>query len=466
MTGRPMVKKVSTAIHWFRNDLRLETNPAFAQATRDHDRVATVVVADEDLLDRVGPFRRAMWLGNVSSLSEDLASAGGSLTVVTGDPRVQIPALAKEFDAEAVYVNAATSRFGQNRDRAIERANVSIVSHWGTLISRPGSVLTKKGTLSKVFTAFYKTWLATPLPALPDPGNAELIGRADAELSTSDWFPDRATLPAGSGTDAAYEALTTWLARVDDYVDTQNLPATEGTSLLSPHLRFGTISPRAVLDIVGTGSPGRAAFARQLAWRDWYGHLLLEFPDMAHRAVRTAYDKIEWNDDPEGLSAWQQGLTGYPIVDAGMRQLAQTGWMHNRVRMITGSFLVKDLLIDWREGERWFRHLLIDADPPQNAGNWQWVAGTGTDAAPYFRVFNPVTQSQNFDPDGEYISRWVPELGGLDAKKIHAPWLVPPLELAAAGVILGDTYPAPIVDHAEARDRALDAYKEALTVAD
>jgi len=212
---------------------------------------------------------------------------------------------------------------------------------------------------------------------------------------------------------------------------------------------------------VGDGSEGRRAFVRQLAWREFYAGVLVAFPETVRRALRPEFDRVVWRDDPEGLAAWQEGRTGYPIVDAGMRQLRSTGWMHNRVRMITASFLVKDLLVDWRLGERWFRRLLVDADLAQNVGNWQWVAGTGADAAPYFRVFNPVTQSRRFDPDGDYLRRWVPELAGLTGDAIHAPWTAGPLDLAAAGVILGDTYPAPIVDHAAARDRVIAAFEAA-----
>jgi deoxyribodipyrimidine photo-lyase len=226
-------------------------------------------------------------------------------------------------------------------------------------------------------------------------------------------------------------------------------------------LRFGTISPRQVVEAVGEAGADRTAFVRQIAWRDWFAHLLAELPALPDRALRPELDRIAWRDDPEGLAAWQEGRTGYPLVDAGMRELAATGAMHNRVRMVTASFLVKDLLIDWRRGERHFRHLLADGDVAQNVGNWQWVAGTGPDAAPYFRVFNPVAQSRAHDPGARYLRRWVPEIAALDGQAIHAPWEVGPLELAAAGVTLGETYPAPIVDHAAARLRTLAAYRAA-----
>ncbi len=210
----------------------------------------------------------------------------------------------------------------------------------------------------------------------------------------------------------------------------------------------------------GDADADRQAFVRQLAWRDWFAHLLVEVPSLARRSLRPEYERIPWRDDPDGLEAWRTGRTGYPIVDAGMRELRATGSMHNRVRMITASFLVKDLLVDWRVGERHFRHLLTDGDVSQNIGNWQWVAGTGPDAAPYFRVFNPVTQSRAHDPAGRYLRRWLPELGGLSDRDVHAPWEAGPLSLAAAGVTLGVDYPEPIVDHRDARQRALAAYSE------
>ncbi len=449
---------MSTALVWFRNDLRTELNPAFLRATETHDEVVPVVVLEPSMLDNAGPYRRSMWLASVASLGEDIAALGGSLTLVSGPAKSAIPKLVQQTGADAIYVNHAISAFGTSRDNAVEAAaGVPMHRSWGTLVAAPGSVLTQKGTLSRVFTPFSKTWFKTPLPDLPTGGDAR-VASVDGDTALPAYDPS----PIPAGTAAAHQALNDWLAHVDDYEHTRDLPAIDGTSMLSAHLRMGTISPRTVLDVVGSATDGRTGFTRQLAWRDWYAHLLHEMPHMVSSAVRSEYDNIAWLDDPEGLEAWKQGRTGYPIVDAGMRQLAESGWMHNRVRMIVGSFLVKDLLIDWREGERWFRRMLIDGEPSQNAGNWQWVAGTGTDAAPYFRIFNPISQSRKFDADGAYIRRWVPELAGLDKKTIHAPWEAGPLDLAAAGVILGDSYPEPIVDHAFARDRTLTAYKRAL----
>lgn len=451
----------TTAIVWFRNDLRLETNPAWASATAEHDAVVPLVVIDDALLNSVGPFRRDLYLANVAALDAQLQALGGGLSTAVGDPRSLVRQIVDATGADSLHFNRATSGFGRARDNAIasQLTSIRFSTHWGTLLNEPGTVLTGKGTLSKVFTPFWKQWAKTTLPDDPVPGSARL------GMIPSEW---RNELPPFDqpvirpGNDGAHEALEVWLDTVDDYLDTRDVPSIEGTSQLSGHLRFGTISPRTLFDVVGTSTPGREGFTRQLAWRDWYAHMLLENPHMMDRAVKSQYDKVGWLDDSTGLDAWQQGRTGYPIVDAGMRQLAATGWMHNRVRMITGSFLVKHLLIDWREGERWFRHLLIDAEPSQNAGNWQWVAGTGTDAAPYFRVFNPMTQSRKFDSSGAYIRRWVPELATLSNKEIHAPWETAPLDLASKGVILGDTYPQPIVDHTFARDRVLAAYKLAL----
>jgi len=308
-----------------------------------------------------------------------------------------------------------------------------------------------------VFTPFWKQWDKTTWDPWPDHTPTAAITD-----TPGDGVPTGGQPPIPGGEEAARDRLLRFVDQADDYLDTRDLPAVAGTSMLSSDLRFGALSPRRTATTVGQASNGRAGFVRQLAWRDWYSHLLTVHPTMATAAIKPEYDAIKWLDDDAGFDAWTQGQTGYPIVDAGMRQLAATGWMHNRVRMIVGSFLVKDLLIDWRRGERWFRRLLIDGEIAQNAGNWQWVAGTGTDAAPYFRVFNPISQSRKFDRTGEYVREWVPELANLDDSLVHAPWEGSPLDLAAAGVVLGDSYPHPIVDHAMARERALATYKAGL----
>jgi deoxyribodipyrimidine photo-lyase len=314
-----------------------------------------------------------------------------------------------------------------------------------------------------VFTPFSKVWAATPRTPWPDEATADVIDPDTVAGLEPEPLPEPADEPPmAPGEDAARERLAAWLEEVDEYPDRRDVPADDrGTSHLSADLRWGTLSPREVADAVGTATAGRAAFVRQLAWRDWYAHLIFEQPRLSRSALKPEMDRIAWRDDVDGLAAWQGGRTGYPIVDAGMRQLATTGWMHNRVRMIAASFLVKDLLIDWRLGEAHFRRLLIDWEVSQNVGNWQWVAGTGPDAAPYFRVFNPVLQGRKFDPGGDYVGRWVPELAGLTAAQIHTPWEVAPLDLAGADVVLGSDYPFPIVDHAQARDRALEAYSQA-----
>jgi deoxyribodipyrimidine photo-lyase len=443
---------------WFRRDLRLEDNPAWAAATATHSEVVAIFVVEPALIDAASAIRRDQLLAHLHALDDELTARGGGLVVRCGPAAVAIPRAISDCEASALYLNADVTPFSTTRDRATERS-VSIPVHVfnGFTVHEPGAVLTKRGTLSQVFSPFYRTWSATLRTPWPSggPGRPATIS---GETIPDPWGPTR----QAPGEAAAWERLTAWLEIVDNYPETRDLPAVDGTSDLSADLKFGTLAARAVVDVVGTETAGREAFVRQLAWRDWWAHTLAICPDLPDVALKADYDNIAWRDDPDGLERWCTGRTGYPIVDAGMRQLTTTGWMHNRVRMICASFLVKDLLIDWRRGERFFRHHLVDADIAQNAGNWQWVAGTGPDAAPYFRIFNPTSQSKKFDPDGEYIRRWVPELADVPASMIHQPSAVDAGRLAEFGLVLGEAYPSPVVDHAEARARALDTYRRAL----
>jgi deoxyribodipyrimidine photo-lyase len=452
-----------TGLVWFRRDLRLHDNPAWAAATAAHATVVALFVFDPRLLAAAGPHRRTRLEAEVAALDALLADHGGRLLVRTGDPVAVVPAEAARLGATRTYWNADVSPYASRRDQRVGRALPGeVATSWGTLVLPPGTVRTGEGRVHRVFGAFHRAWRATPWDRWPEPGAATVLD------DPGDGPPTVEPVP-GTGATAAVSQLDGFLAdAVDRYPDSRDdvgLAAREGggTSGLSVALRFGTLSPRHVVTAAGDATAGREAFVRQLAWRDWYAHLLHESPDLVHHAQRRELDAIGWIDDPGDLAAWQEGRTGFPLVDAGMRELRATGTMHNRVRMVTASFLVKDLLVDWRHGERHFRRLLTDADPSQNVGNWQWVAGTGPDAAPYFRVFNPVTQSRTHDPRGDYVRRWVPELAALDDRHVHAPWEAPPLDLAAAGVTLGETYPFPIIDHALARHRALAAYAEART---
>lgn len=418
------------------------------------------------------------WLDkSLAALAEDLAEAGASLVLRRGEAKAVLDAVIAETGAQAVYWNRLYDAGAIARDKAIKQAltdrGLQAMSCNAALLNEPWEVRTGAGDFYKVFTPYWRTarGQVAEQPAAARPlqiagGEARSDRLADWKLHPRkpDWSQGfKVWTPGEAG---AHQALDRFLDRaLRDYPTDRDRPGIEGVSRLSPHLHFGEIGPRQVWRAVqaatatGHGLDGAAdKFLAELGWREFNHHLLFHNPDLATKNFKPEFDAMAWQDNPEGLAAWRRGLTGYPLVDAGMRELWTTGFMHNRVRMVVASFLIKDLMIDWRVGEAWFWDTLVDADAAQNSANWQWVAGSGADASPFFRVFNPSGQGERFDPDGAYVRRWVPELARLSDAVLHAPWTARPDQLRAAGVVLGQTYPRPIVDHAAARERALAAY--------
>ncbi|MCB1883494.1 MAG: deoxyribodipyrimidine photo-lyase [Geminicoccaceae bacterium] len=461
-----------TGFVWFRDDLRLKDNPVLKAAAESGLHLIALYVLDDAA---AGAWARGAagrwWLhANLLSLKADLDRLGVPLVLRRGDAVAEVAAVAEAAGAEEAFWNRRYAAFAEGQDRAIAAAlegrGVAVRAFDGAVMRPPGAVERRTGGHYRMFTPYLKAWRALGAPDAPLPAPASLKGwqgriRSDAPEdwklapSAPDWAGGmRAAWPPGEA--AAAERLERFVEEgLDAYGTARNRPAQDGTSRLSPYLHLGVIGPRHVWHAAGARGDGAWPFLTELVWRDFSHHTLHHFPDLPDRPMREAFEAYPWRHDPAALRAWQRGRTGYPIVDAGMRQLWATGWMHNRVRMITASFLVKDLGLDWREGERWFWDCLVDADLANNAINWQWVAGTGIDASPFFRVFNPTTQGRKFDPKGDYVRRWVPELARLGPAQIHAPWEAPEEALAAAGVRLGHDYPRPIVDHGRARDRAL-----------
>ncbi|MBN8929780.1 MAG: deoxyribodipyrimidine photo-lyase [Rhodospirillales bacterium] len=454
---------------WFRNDLRLADHSALQAALAAGAPVLPVYVLDEEGPWAPGAASRWWLHHSLASLGAGLRARGADLLLRRGRAAEVIPALAAETGARAVFTGAPVEPAERAHDRAVADAlgaeGRTLHRVRTTLLFPPEAIRNRGGGPFGVYTPFAKACLAQPDPPPPLPAPATIPGaRGPTSDRLESWgllpqHPDwagglRATwTPGESGAAARLAAFAGKPA--DRYGADRDRPDRDGTSMLSPHLHFGELSPGQVWYAVGRD---RTAYIRELLWREFCQHLLWHHPDMPEMPLRAAFTEMPWRDDPAGLRAWQRGRTGVPLVDAGMRQLWQIGWVHNRVRMLVGSFLVKHLLLPWQEGERWFWDTLVDADLGNNAGGWQWIAGCGADAAPYFRVFNPVLQGRKFDPDGTYVRRWVPELARLDAKVIHAPWEASDDTLAAAGVTLGRTYQRPIVDLMGGRDRALAAF--------
>jgi deoxyribodipyrimidine photo-lyase len=455
------------AIWWIRRDLRLRGNAALQRCLAERGSVIPAFILDPALLrgetHKAAKRRQEFLFDGLRSLDASLRKKGGRLIVRRGVPAGALRELMSETGADLVCAEEDYSPYARRRDAEVS-GMLPLRLLPGVSVHHPREVVKRDGAPYTVFTPFSRAWQSLPLPA-PEPGRLPKKLNVPAGIGSVPLpeMPVPAGFPAGEA-EASRRASRFFAEGVDAYREDRNRMDLDGTSVLSPYLRFGMLSVRELagsartVDQARNGAPGAAAWLNELIWRDFYLSVIFHFPGVLRGEFNTAFRSVPWRSDERALEAWQHGMTGYPVVDAGMRQLLATGWMHNRARMITASFLVKDLLIDWREGERWFYRHLVDGDPAANNGGWQWAAGVGTDAAPYFRVFNPATQGERFDPLGDYVRRWVPELAGLPVKWIHRPWEAPPLELRAAGIELGRTYPRPVVDHAQARQRALAAF--------
>lgn len=470
---------IAPVIVWFRQDLRLADNPALTEAAKTGAPVLPVYILDDKNADlwKMGSASR-WWLHY--SLHALNANLSGSLACFNGDASKILPTLVKSNNVKAIYWNRCYEPWRIARDTGIkkilEELGIEARAFNAGLLIEPWSVKKSDGSPYRVFTPFFRKGLlgqGDPLPPLPAPKAKSFFCPPSKSLSI-----DQLNLLPKIQWGKKMEAYWTIgekgaQARLKDFLDNglqgykegRNYPDRNNVSRLSPHIHFGEISPRTVWHAVRQRMLAERletdgdCYLSELGWREFSYNLLYCNPDLPEKPLQRKFENLPWDKDPKALHAWKMGQTGYPIVDAGMRELWETGWMHNRVRMIAASFLIKDLMLPWQEGEKWFWDCLVDADLANNAASWQWVAGCGADAAPYFRIFNPVTQGEKFDPAGNYIRRFIPELAKLPDKYIHRPWEAPENTLSTAGVILGKTYPKPIIDHAAARERALESFK-------
>lgn len=463
------------ALCWIRRDLRLHDHAALAAATSEFDGVAVAFIFDTTILDALPDRddRRVSFIHrSLQVLDAKLRKHGSALLVRHGDPLVEIPKLAGELDVQAVFTARDYEPYAQTRDAAVEKAleaqGIAFRTEKDSVMLEPHEVTGPNGPY-RVYTPYMKAWrkrfsiradgvehapnlkaLAQNLGKFEHPWTFKAIGFQEADT----WLE--------AGQDAAIKQAKSFAKKLDDYEEARNFPAQPGTSALSAHLRFGTISIRELARLaIERGTPGAEKWLNELIWRDFYQSILYHFPHVVETPFQGRYDDIAYPGEDIHFEAWCEGQTGYPIVDAAMRNLKATGWMHNRLRMVVASFLTKDLLVDYRRGEAHFARYLLDFDLASNNGGWQWAASTGCDPQPYFRIFNPISQSTRFDPDGAYIRQWVPEIAELDGPTLHAPWTATEFECTAAGVTLGETYPHPIVDHASQRERAIALLKTA-----
>ena len=465
---------------WFRHDLRLSDHQALAAALEGGGAVLPVFVLDDAAAgDAAYGAASRWWLRrSLAALGADLALRGAPLLLARGRAETILPALAEAIGATGIHAGRAAEPWARAQSRRVHEALADagrrLHLHTTVLLREPHGLVSGSGSPYAVYTPFAKAVFAAGEPPSPRPAPARIPGAKRPAGGESleglglhplpgepDWAAGFAPQwqPGEAGAQARLARFTA--GALGDYAIHRNLPGIEGSSGLSPHLRWGEVSPVQVWHAAraaGAEAGATEAFLKEILWREFAYHLLWHRPDLPRRALRPAFEAFPWAPDAALLRAWQRGRTGYPIVDAGMRQLWRTGWMHNRVRMIAASLLVKHLLQPWQAGAAWFWDTLLDADLAANSASWQWVAGCGSDAAPYFRIFNPILQGRKFDPEGAYVRRFVPELATLPSAHIHAPWEAPAPVLAAAGIRLGRDYPCPLIGHAEGRARALAAF--------
>ena len=468
------MSQANPVIIWLRRDLRLADNPALHAGVQSGKPLILLYI-DETNKGRALGAASKVWLHHsLISLSNSISEKGGQLILRRGPAADVLNDIIAKTGADEVHWNRRYEGWARENDQTLKTnlksRGLRAESYKANLLSEPWEVTTKTGGFYKVFTPFWRAARAsfTVDPDLPAPMNLNGFKGLVSDKIT-DWNLLPSSLDWGSkimtyhkaGEAHAMRRLKNFLAGpVNQYDVQRDRPDNEaGTSKLSPHLAFGEISPRQIWNMAYGVGGDSDKFLSEIGWREFSYTLLFYNPDLARQNYKPDFDKFPWDSDPVKVEAWRRGQTGYPFVDAGMRELWQTGWQHNRVRMVCASFLIKHLLTDWRVGENWYWDTLLEADPASNAASWQWVAGSGADASPYFRIFNPFTQGEKFDPNGDYVRKYIPELAKLPRKYIHQPWIAPPDILSQAGVQLGKTYPKPIVDHKTARELALQSYK-------
>ncbi len=469
-------------IFWFRQDLRLSDLPGLAAAADTEQKILPVYIYDKESPGDWAPGGASRWWlhHSLDSLSKSISKRNGELLICAGNTQSVLTELAETTGATAIYCSRGYEPWAASLERTLhdgfEEKGIEFKRFGGNLLFEPEQIQNQSGEPYKVFTPFWKACRRQPTPRKPKDAvtsgyyQADLpkLDAADAQgLENLALRPESPNWADGwddlwsPGEAGAQERLERFLDEsIADYDEGRDKPALEATSQLSPHIHHGEISPRQIWHAAEDSGKEVDKFLSELGWREFSYHLLHHFPEIPEKAFKEQFDDFPWLGNKKHLHAWQQGQTGYPMVDAGMRELWQTGFMHNRVRMVVASFLTKHLLLPWQLGEAWFWDCLVDADLASNGCSWQWVAGSGADAAPYFRIFNPTTQGEKFDKAGEYIRRWIPEIAELPNKYLHEPSTAPEDVLEEAGVTLGETYPEPIVEHKAARQAALDAYEE------